>query len=419
MTIERTAVGRVWRLQRIGLAPLGYAVLAAVVGWWTWRAYHDRLTLDVGLAYQAGQVAWSTGHPEHLYSWDGTPFLAAVMALVTRVMSGTTAAHLLNALNVGLVLGVIGVSLRRLRGLLSPTWWWLLGFGLVSFGPMMSSVWWKQFNVIALALAIGGFELLRRGRTHPGAGLIGLSISVKPLLFLLPFVLLVRRETRRAGALALGWAAALNLAAQGLMAARAGHLATLSAYPALHNFLEKARPANEWACDTENFAPGSLLCRLAGTPDWTAQHIIVGAAVVLLGIWVVEALRGRGWLSWELFAFTCPLSVMLSPLAWSHYQILLAPLFVLLLVRFTREGAVFGAWAGLAVAFLLASLVWRPYGTVIGAIRGVVSNKVETQHEFFAIASVAQFAQYVLVLTGIIWYGQRGQRASEITHQGG
>jgi hypothetical protein len=47
---------------------------------------------------------------------------------------------------------------------------------------------------------------------------------------------------------------------------------------------------------------------------------------------------------------------MLSPLEWSHYQVMLAPLFVLLLVRFTQDGAELDEWAGLAVAFVLASL---------------------------------------------------------------
>jgi hypothetical protein len=130
----------------------------------------------------------------------------------------------------------------------------------------MSSVWWKQFNIVVLALALGGFELLRGGRTHRGAALIGLSIAIKPLVILLPFVLLVRRQTRRAGELVLGWAVALNIAVQALIALRAHDPGVISPCSALHNFVVKAKPEN------------------------------------------------------------IPLSVMLSPLAWSHYQIVLAPL---------------------------------------------------------------------------------------------
>ncbi len=91
--------------------------------------------------------------------------------------------------------------------------------------------------------------------------------------------------------------------------------------------------------------------------------------VALLGTWVVAALRGRKATSWELFAFTCAISTMVSPIAWSHYQIMLAPLFVFMVVRFTNEGADAGIWAGLAVAFVLASLMWSPYGTLTDAIQ--------------------------------------------------
>jgi hypothetical protein len=95
---------------------------------------------------------------------------------------------------------------------------------------------------------------------------------------------------------------------------------------------------------------------------------------------------------------------MLSPIAWSHYQVMLAPLFVLLLVRFTHYGAEVGEWAGLAVAFGLASLLWLPYNTPLDPTRqGIV-----TQTPFDnLVTDVAMFAQYALIVTGIIWYRSR------------
>ena len=52
----------------------------------------------------------------------------------------------------------------------------------------MSTVWWKQFNVIALVLAAAGFDLMRHERRRPAAALIGLSVAIKPLALLLPVV---------------------------------------------------------------------------------------------------------------------------------------------------------------------------------------------------------------------------------------
>lgn len=410
MTNRELAVRAAPRALTGGSAILGCAALAAIVGWWAWRAFHDPNTLDTGLAYQAGRVAWRTGHPEHLLSWDGTPFLAGVFALISRGMGIRAAADLVTALNVGIVVGLVAVTMRRLRDLLRPTWWWITAFALISFGPMMSSVWWKQFNIIALALALISFEQLRRGRPQRAGAALGLSVAIKPMVFLLPFVLLARRGTRRVGALALAWIAGLNLAGQGLLAARAGSISALNPWIPLQNFLHKSQPANIWACHPENFAPGSVLCRLAGSNHWTLQHLVVWAGVALLGLWVIDSLRGYAAHSWELFAFVCPLSVMLSPLAWSHYQIMLAPLFVLLVIRFLQNGARIGEWAGLAVAFALASLIWRPHGTLISGLTGLLKS----QNDLFAIASVAQFAQYALVLTGVLWYtraGRSGHRA--------
>jgi hypothetical protein len=203
------------------LAPLGYALLAALVALWAYRALHDASTHDAGLAYIGGLAAWASGHPEHWFSWTGTPFLAAAYGLVTRLASDATAARVLTAANVLLVVGTTVVVLRRRRGVLSPTLWWILAFALLTFGPMMSSVWWKQLNVVCIVLALGGFELLRRGHEHRGAGLIAVSLAVKPLAILLPFVLLAGRQTRRAGAWALAYLVALNVGAQVLLGVHA------------------------------------------------------------------------------------------------------------------------------------------------------------------------------------------------------
>jgi Glycosyltransferase family 87 len=394
-------------------ALLGVA-LAGVVTWWTWRALHDPNGYDFRLAYKGGQVAWATGHPEEQYTWTGTPLLAAVLALLSRLESLRVAGDVLTIVNAMLVVVAVAMVMWRLRDRLSPGWWWVTALALLSFGPIMSTVWWKQFNIIALVLAVAGFELVRRRRPYSAAALIGLSIAIKPLVFLLPVVLLVRRETRRAGALALVWIAALSLAGQAFLAVRAHDLGVLSPSSAVNNFVAKTQPGfhPRWACMKLNFAPDALLCRLAGTGDWTLQHIVVWIAVAVLGVVAFNALRGRREAtSWELFAVACPLSAMLSPLAWSHYQILLVPLFVLLLVRFTTEGAGVVAWTALAAAFVLASLMWEPYDTSIAAVTTLLSthppSAARRVQDALSVALVAQYAQYALFAAALLWYGRR------------
>ena len=139
-------VGRV----KLVLIPVGLGLLAAIVTWWTWRAIHDPAGFDFRLAYRGGQVAWANGHPEQQSTWTGTPLLAVAVALLSRAASLRTATILITVLNVILVLGAAGVVMARLRRYLSAGWWWAIAFALLSFGPMMSTVWWKQFNIIAL-----------------------------------------------------------------------------------------------------------------------------------------------------------------------------------------------------------------------------------------------------------------------------
>ena len=203
----------------------------------------------------------------------------------------------------------------------------------------------------------------------------------------------------------------LNVAAQAFMAERAHNLATLDPLIGVRNFLDKTKP-DLATCLPLNFSPSSLLCRVSsGAEDWTIQRVVVLVAVLLLGLWVVEALRGRSAKSWEVFAFTCPLSVMLSVVEWTHYQIVLAPLFVLLLFRFAREGASISLWTGFLVAFILASLIWQPYGSVVSAIRDLFSAHPPNEPSF--LEGMAQFSQYILVITGVLWYSQRNFRVRD------
>lgn len=412
-TTARARLTKIGRDERTGGSPaswelvtsvIGLLALAGIVAWWMWRALHDPGTNDLGLAYEGGQVNWKTGHPEALFSWIGTPFLATVMSIVSITITIETATKAITIVNLLVTLVIVGYLLQVQRDQI-PRWaWWVLAFALVSFGPLMSTVWWKQFNIIALGLALAGFHMLRRDRTWLAGLLIALSISIKPLAILLLPVLFIPRSTRKTALVCIGWIVVLNMASLGLSAIRAHDVGVLNPLIPLQNFSTKSAYLNGWSSDQQNFAPGSLLAQLVGGDNWTVQHIVVYAFVALLGVWVFDTLRGSGARSWETFAFTLPLSAMLSTFEWSHYQILLAPLFVLLFVRFVREGASVGPWAGLIVAFVLCSLIWAPYGTSVGAVRALVSSKVQTIHDLYAMCAVAQFAQYILLASGVLWY---------------
>ena len=104
----------------------------------------------------------------------------------------------------------------------------------------------------------------------------------------------------------------------------------------------------------------------------------------------------------------------MSPVSWTHYQLFLAPMLLLLVLRFLDEGASAGRWAGLLVAFALADLVLRPLDSVPGVIRGLATGYEESRPELLRFLAVSQFAQYVLFLTAYGWFS-RGLLRAETT----
>jgi hypothetical protein len=339
----------------------GYILVVAIVGLWTWRALHDHDPYDTGLAWQAGRLGWATGHPEHLGTWNGAPLLAAAMAILSRLWSAEHTADIVTIVSLGLTIAAVVMTMGRLRDAMRPLLWWVATLGLVSYVPLMSSVWWKQFNVIALTLAAAGFALARQNRSAAGGLALGLSLSIKPMAFMVPLVMLLRRETRRAGLIAISWVIGLNVLAQALFAQRAHNLATLNPTIGLSNLLHKTTAAgNVFLCASVNFSPTAT--------------------------------------------FACPFSIMLSALSWAHYQVMLAPLFLLLFYRFTTEGARLGEWVGLIAAFTLASLMWMPYGTLWSELGGSSSTSGDGATTF--IEQYSALAQYIVVITGIVWYAR-------------
>jgi hypothetical protein len=126
--------------------------------------------------------------------------------------------------------------------------------------------------------------------------------------------------------------------------------------------------------------------------------LAIAAGVGVIG-WLLAQRLGRGW---ELFAAACLLSPMLGPVEWQSYQLLFAPLMLLLAYQFWAERAPTRLWVYLVATVLLTELVWDPFESLAGApvVVLVVSY------------SLGQFAQYALILLWLQWLRLRRPAAT-------
>ncbi len=389
-------------------AIIGLMVGSATLVIWALPAIHTGPENDVGLAYTAGQVAWQTGHPESIVTWISTPFLGFLMAIVSRVLTIGETECALVVVNLTLLIGLVGTTWLALRVRVSRWLWWVTLAAACAYGPAISSIWWKQFNIVALALAVLAVWTLRRQqptRVWPGALLLALSIAIKPVAVLVLLAFLVRRDSRRAAAGTIMWSVVIELVGLMFLAIRSHSLQMLSPLHSYKNFSNASSPfLHPWVCHPENFSPQSMLCRLGGDSYWTAQRVAVIVAVLLLCAVSFHSVRHSSGLSWRLFAFGCALSPMISPIAWSHYQIMLAPLLVVLAFEFDQHRTPASMWASLIAGYSLVELVWRPYGTLPGAVAHFFTRHVETTQTEFTVFAYSAWAQFIVVGTAIIFF---------------
>lgn len=365
---------------------------------------------DTGLAYSGGQLAWATGHPENLATWMSTPFLGVLMAIASRFLSATGATIAVTLLNVLAATLLVSATWWSLRTRVTRKFWWATLVAALVFAPVISTIWWDQFNLLSLFFAASASALMKyRGRNSLAGLSMAVSILIKPVAILIPVAFLLKKDSRRAGIWTVVWGIVLTGFAQAFLAWRAHSFSTLSPLGALGNFLTKSKLAYTWVCAPENFSPQSLLCRsgLSGSSMFTLQRVAVEIGVLFL-CWVVyDTLRHERGASWRIFAAAAALSPMVSPLAWSHYQLLLFPPFLVLAyeLRNSRPRAIL--WAGLGIAFLLTELVWHPYGTLPGLFNSVVRGVTETAGNLFSVFALAQWAQYLLLFVAVIWFIQQ------------
>ena len=302
--------------------------------------------------------------------------------------------------------------LAHRRGLSGRTAWLLAGLILMS-APVSLNFYWGQSQLIVLALMAAAMRAMERERD----GTAGLLIAAAALLRAYPLLLvgyfLMRRKWR-----AVAFATA-GVAAGGL--ATVAVLGLAQTFSFVHGAL--------WVTDysvvqrVDDLALGPFVSRMfwaltatapGSSTDWMRRAAIAIADVAVLGLTIRATLAEPNLRTrdpdWRIYSLWIATAIMLTPVGWHHYLVLLTIPFVQM-VASAADGQV--------------ELARRLDGGVVLSCSVAVSNRVfnrllmppptEFQLLFPWMARALEETSFIALLTGFIatyWFAT--DRASRV-----
>jgi Glycosyltransferase family 87 len=341
-------------------------ILAGVIiACFVWLSFYDHAA-DFKTFFSAG---YAVRHPEiplyDLVALEENPFgevfkLAPPAAVYLVPFSFGTLQQSRLAWRLGLVAAIVAayVVLTRPLGVEMLGWPWLAGLACWSaFGPLQIAVGEGQWDPIMLLLiAVATAGVVGR-RVIMAALALAVAASVKPYPLMLIGHFLARRQWRATAVTLLALAALLIAGALivGFDETKAFVTRVLPASGAMTAYADNQSLggvlARFWSSDLKPFP-----LRDAGPLDL----LIRVSAVALFGatIWLVARRPSEDRLQRALhLSLFVPLSILVIPAAWTHYQtILLVPLTVLAVDQARRRPVEPLGWVLLALAYVILLL---------------------------------------------------------------
>ena len=205
---------------------------------------------------------------------------------------------------------------------------------------------YENFTLLLVPLAAAFFLCIDRGHTTAAAVVLGLSLTLKPLLLPLLLVLLIRRLWRDL-TVAVAIPLALSLVALVAIAVNG------SPDKFVHDVLNTFTSDNSAVVNVSITGIGHILSMPVGLVDVVRVVAIVACLAVCRQRW----LRPIGGPGEEAIWFTAPLMVGMTicfTFAWAYYAVLLLPLVIVTLDR--RDSGARTIQIGVAVALLFPVL---------------------------------------------------------------
>jgi Glycosyltransferase family 87 len=300
------------------------------------------------------------------------------------------------------------------RGLTGRTAWLLAGLMLMS-APVNLNFYWGQSQLIVLALMVTAMRSMERDRD----GSAGLLIAAAALLRAYPLLLVgyfvLRRKWR-----------AVFFAAAGIAA---GGLATVAilGWSQTLSFVHAALWLTDYRVVTrvDNLSLGPFVSRmfwaLTGTApssssDWMRRAAIAIADAVVLGLTIRATLAqpGRDDPDWRIYSLWIAAALMLTPVGWHHYLVLLAIPFVQMVASAAnRRSSSRAIWMA-ALAYLLSAISLRAFS------RFMVPPPTAFQLALPWLARALEETSFIALLTGYIaayWFATDHARRLRTTER--
>jgi hypothetical protein len=361
-----------WTTMRpsFGVLGQGARLLAVllIVGFFVQQSFYDHAA-DFKTFFSAG---YAVRHPEiplyDLVALEENPFgevfkLAPPAAVYLVPFSFGTIQQARLVWRAVLVVAFVAAFavLAHTLGVRPLGWLWVSGLGLWSlFGPLQIAVGEGQWDPIFLLLiAIATFAVARH-RSILAAVVVALAASVKPYPLVLAGYFLARREWR---------ALAATLVTLGGLLLTSGLIVGLDETAV---FVTRVLPASgATTAYADNQSLGGIIARTwsddlkpfplrdAGAVDLTIKVLAV-ALVALTAVLVLRRPDGKATDRALQLAIFVPLSILVIPAAWTHYQaILLVPLTLLAWEQAGNRPRDLLGW-GLLVAIYVVLLLPNP-----------------------------------------------------------
>lgn len=282
----------------------------------------------------------------------------------------------------------------------------------LGFGPVEDELWSGQLNTLLLLLMVGSWLALRDGKDGIGGALLGGVIAFKWMAWPIVLYLIIRRKWKSV------IIAATSVGVSNLLA-----LLVLG-YEGLKDYYLKIVPSASYIRYNESnlsasafgfhlFAEYGWYRKLM--PLWSSPKLAVISSylitLAILSIGLRMAIRASSFDT--AFGLLTGLSILASPVAWSHYLVLAAIPFAILLNRLSKLG--FPRPYLVLLFFIVLPLLLRNE-TYYGILHLFSTQKTDEGFPIIQFMPGLFLMLPTVSLIGLLWFIRRLDRVELLSH---